>query len=144
MKTPKTKKKNKAASDAAKPAKPPRILLIEDDEFMVRILSREFSRAGLTDITIVSDGTKAKEQFEAIKPDVIVLDILLPGKSGLEALKDIRRLKEGKQTPVLVLSNYGNVAYRAEAEKLGVREYLIKSSTLVSDLIDKIKKLGKK
>ena len=119
----------------------PKILIIEDDQFMVRILTREFNQAGLTNYQITSDGVDGLKEFKKYKPDLIVLDILLPGKTGLDALKDIRKLKEGKKIPVFILTNYNNPEYRKLAGKLSVKDYLIKSNTLVSELIQKIKDL---
>ncbi|OGZ98305.1 MAG: hypothetical protein A3D41_04195 [Candidatus Sungbacteria bacterium RIFCSPHIGHO2_02_FULL_41_12b] len=119
----------------------PKILIIEDDQFMVRILTREFNQAGLTNHQIVNDGSDILKEFKKYKPDLIVLDILLPGMTGLEALKDIRELKEGKKIPVFILTNYSNPEYKKLAKRLGVRDYLIKSNTLVSELIKKIKEI---
>ncbi len=120
----------------------PKILIIEDDQFMVRILTREFNQAGLTNYQIVNDGMDVLKEFKKYKPDLAVLDILLPGKTGLEALKDIRKLKEGKKIPVFILTNYNNPEYRKLAGNLSVSDYLIKSNTLVSELIQKIKSLA--
>ena len=88
-------------------------------------------------------GADVVKEFKHSKPDIVVLDIFLPGKSGLEALKEIRALKEGKKTPVFVLTNYGDLEYRKEADALGIKEYLIKSNTLVNELIQKIKTAAK-
>ena len=123
--------------------KKPKILMVEDDDFMSNILTRELTRAGLTHYSIVARGEEALKEFKKYKPDIIVLDILLPGKSGLEALKDIRRTRGGKTIPVFILTNYGNPEYRKIANELGVKDYLIKSNTLVSDLIQKIKEIEK-
>lgn len=119
----------------------PEILIVEDDQFMIRILTREFNQAGLTKYEIISNGKEVVKKFKKYKPDLVVLDILLPGKNGLEALKEIRGLKEGKDTPVFILTNYGNQEYRGLALELNVKDYLIKSNTLVSELIQKIKSL---
>ncbi len=127
----KTKKKSKNL----------KILLIEDDEFMIKILEREFKANGLINTRFVRDGERAAEEFKSYNPNVIVLDILLSGKNGLEALQDIRKLKAGKNIPVYVLSNYGTDEYREQALKLGVREYLLKANTMINDLIEKLKKL---
>ncbi|KKU52473.1 MAG: hypothetical protein A3H69_05650 [Candidatus Sungbacteria bacterium RIFCSPLOWO2_02_FULL_47_9] len=119
----------------------PRVLLIEDDEFMIKILEREFKTHGVSNFRFVREGEKAADEFNVYNPDVVVLDILLPGKSGLDALRDIRKLKAGKNIPVYVLSNYGTDEYREQALKLGVREYLLKSNTMISDLVEKLKAL---
>lgn len=119
----------------------PKILIVEDDQFMVRILTREFNQAGLTSYQIVNDGKDVLKEFKKYKPDLMVLDILLPGKTGLEALKDIRELKDGKNIPVFILTNYGSPEFRKLAKELSVNDYLIKSNTLVSELIQKIKDL---
>ena len=109
---------------------------------MVRILTREFNQAGLTSYQIVNDGANVLKEFKKYKPDLMVLDILLPGKTGLEALKEVRELKEGKKIPVFILTNYSNPEYRKLAGELSVKDYLIKSNTLVSELIQKIKDLN--
>ena len=122
------------------PAKP-KILIIEDDEFMTRILTREFAISGLTNYTIVTREKDVMSEFKRFAPNIIVLDILLPDKSGFEALKEVRKMKSRKKIPVFILTNYNNPHYRRLAKMLGVQEYLIKSNTLVSDLIKKIKEI---
>lgn len=121
----------------------PKVLLIEDDPFMIGLLSDEFSRNDF-EVLLAGNGDEALKQFQAGKPDAMVVDIFLPKKNGIEVLRDIRALPEGKDVPAIVLSNLEESAYVNEAEKLGVKAYLIKANVQLPEIVAKVKEiLGK-
>lgn len=110
---------------------------------MTTLLADALTRGGFS-VTLAADGEEAVRRFPEVKPDVLVVDILLPRKSGLEALREIRALPGG-DVPAIVLSNVEEVRYVAEAEALGVKSYLIKANIDLPEIVAKVKEvLGKK
>lgn len=99
------------------------ILIIEDDAVIGKAVQKGLTEAG-HECEWVKDGTTGLEAAESQKHDVIVLDLLLPGESGLSLLDKIR--KNGIKTPVLVLTALGAVNDRVNGLKKGADDYLVK------------------
>ena len=118
----------------------PKVLLVEDDPFMTTLLSQAFSREGF-EVVFASNGEDAVMSFQDTHPDVLVIDILLPKKNGLEALAEIRALPGGAAIPVVVLSNLEEASYVNEAQKLGVKAYLIKANVQLPEIVAKTKEV---
>lgn len=116
----------------------PKVLLVEDDPFMATLLSGELIKSGF-EVTAAPDGEDAITRFKASKPDVMIFDILLPKKNGIEALREIRALPGGEKVPTVVLSNLEESEYVSEAQKLGVKSYLIKSNVQLPEIVAKVK-----
>lgn len=115
----------------------PTVLLVEDDPFMIGILSEKLSASGFN-VALADDGEKAVQVFQETRPNVIVVDILLPKKNGIEVLRDIRALPEGKAVPAVVLSNVEEASYVRDAQELGVKSYLIKANVQLPEIVEKI------
>lgn len=118
--------------------KTPKILLVEDDVFMVDLLAREFKGAGF-EVLVAKTGSEGVEKFREAKPDLILLDIMLPGLNGFDALRQIRREEKGPTTKVIVLSNLGDVSDKEEAKRLGVIDYMIKANSSIAEIIEKVR-----
>ena len=114
------------------------ILLVEDDVFMIDLLAHELAAAGFT-VTIAKTGKEGVEKYDKVKPDLIVLDILLPDQDGFETLRQIRRKPEGMLAKVIILSNIAEGSNVEEARRLGVLDYLIKANLSLADIIEKIR-----
>lgn len=117
-----------------------KILLIEDDIFIIELLAKELTRGGF-EVLIAKTGAEGKEKFRQGKPDLIVLDILLPDQNGIETLREIRREPEGPKTKVLVLSNIAEGKYVEDAKRLGAEEYMIKANFSLQEITEKIRAL---
>jgi DNA-binding response OmpR family regulator len=118
-----------------------KILIVEDEPMLVRAL--KYRCAGVVETLIAPDGAIGLEMAKQTHPDFIVLDLLMPKMDGIEMLKSLRKNKWGKTVKVMVLTNLSNDEKHAEALKLGVVDYLMKTDWTVDEIIDKIKnKLG--
>jgi two-component system phosphate regulon response regulator PhoB/two-component system alkaline phosphatase synthesis response regulator PhoP len=115
-----------------------KILLVEDDEFMVDLLAHELGKNGF-EVTLAKTGAEAVSKFKESAPDLILLDILLPDKNGFDVLREIRRLPEGVGASVVILSNLSETNYREEAERLGAIDYLVKANFSLGEIIERIK-----
>jgi len=110
------------------------VLVIEDELPLRNALRDKFVFEGY-DVYVAGDGIEGLEQFRAIKPDIILLDIMMPRLNGINFLKELKQSKELATVPVIVLSNIAQVKEEREAVKLGASDYLIKSDHSLSDLV---------
>jgi two-component system, OmpR family, response regulator TctD len=100
-----------------------KLLLIEDDLSMQTALQRALGRRGM-DVSVCGDGTLALERWLAVQPDIVLLDLSLPGLDGLAVLTQAR--EKGLATPVLILTARGTVGDRVMGLNLGADDYLAK------------------
>lgn len=119
-----------------------KILLIEDDPFLIDIYTVKIKESGF-DIKVAKDGEKALKVLAEEKPDLLLLDIVLPRIDGWELLRKIREQEEFKDLLVIILSNLGQ---KQEVEKglgLGATKYLIKAHYTPTEVVEEIKKVLK-
>ena len=116
------------------------ILIVEDDEFLRSLTAKRLEKENYH-IEVAVDGENAISAFESLKPDLILLDLLLPGKDGFEVLKKIRETEATKSLPVIIFSNLGQKEDIEKAKALGVDDFLIKANFTLDDVVGKIKKL---
>lgn len=102
-----------------------RVLLVEDEQNIVEAMRFLLSREGWR-VETHSDGATALDTIRDSEPDLVVLDYMLPGRSGLEILSDLRALPEFSELPVLMLTARGQARDRAQAEKAGVSRFMTK------------------
>ncbi len=115
-----------------------RILLIEDEELLAKMYQEKFERAGF-EVLLSRTAEEGVEMAKKEKPDLVVLDIILPENSGLFFLRKIRQEKSGiEDIPVIAFSNYDNPETRKEANALGVSEYIIKANHDPEEVVTKI------
>jgi len=115
-----------------------KILIAEDDELITKMYSTKLKNLGMNPI-IAQDGEELIKTFKDHQPDFIILDIMLPKLSGLDALKEIRQLPGGKQVPVIILSNLSNEKEKQTAEKLNVKDYIVKANLTPSQVVERIR-----
>ena len=101
------------------------ILLIEDEQNILEALSFILRRAGWN-VYMHSNGNDANEVINKLKPAVVVLDIMLPGKSGFDVLRDLRSSEVGQKTPVMILTARGQEKDRDAAKILGADLFMTK------------------
>lgn len=117
------------------------LILTEDEPFLQKMLSVSLEELGYTVIT-ANNGVEALAKIQTEKPDLLLLDILMPKLDGFGVLEQLR--KDKNPLPVFVLSNLGQTADVAKCMRLGAKEYFVKSDMEPGDLVAKIQKhLGK-
>ncbi len=102
-----------------------KVLLIEDEPNIIEAIRFLLTREAW-EVETHSDGTDAVEVIRASQPDLVILDVMLPGKSGMDILRDLREVPELAKLPVLMLTARGQVRDREEAEKAGVSRFMTK------------------
>lgn len=116
---------------------PKKIFFVEDDEGFYNIFSVPLKMKGY-DIVRVSEGSSAVERIIVEKPDLVLLDIVLPGTSGLDVLKELREREETQSVVVIMLTNFGSDENISRAMEYGANDYLMKYNIVPSELPDKI------
>jgi len=119
-----------------------KILLIEDEKILAEMYKDKFTQAGFK----VFLAFEAKEGIKLAKkerPDLVILDILLPRENGIAFLTWLRKDKKISSTPVVAFSNYDDPETKRRAAQLGAKEYLIKTSYTPQEIVAKIKQLLK-
>lgn len=122
-----------------------KVLLVEDDAFLREICTKKLVKEGLTVYEAI-DGEQALDSINNIKPDIILLDIILPAIDGFQILHQIRHNKDQKiaQVPVIMLSNLGQEDDIKKAMDMKANDYLVKAHFTTEEIVEKIKKtLGK-
>lgn len=119
-----------------------RILWVEDDKFLGNILVKKFETSGHT-VLKASNGEEAFELLKDAAPDIIVLDILLPGMSGFEVLQQIRMTDSLKKVPVLMLSNMNKPSDIEKAKVLGAQKFLVKAAVSLDEIVREIEQMPK-
>ena len=115
-----------------------RILLVEDDVFVSDIYSRELKKAGY-EVTVAGDGLEGIEKTKTDEFDLILLDIMMPKKTGIDVLKEIRTpTAKAKDTPVYLLTNLGQGSIIKQAIDIGAQGYLLKARVLPSQVLQAV------
>jgi len=121
-----------------------KILIVEDDEPTIKLFQEVFSMAGF-EIEVLNLGQKAIERLEEIregkkeKPDLILLDLILPDINGIEVLKEARKYPETKNLKIYALTNYSSPEFNEELNKEGIDKILLKAQYSLNELIEIIK-----
>ncbi len=101
------------------------VLIVEDEPFIVEALSFLLKREGLT-VSVFSDGDGCFEYIQSTRPDLVILDMMLPGKSGMQILEELRATDVFGKLPILMLTAKGQNKDRIAAEQAGVSLFMTK------------------
>jgi two-component system phosphate regulon response regulator PhoB len=114
------------------------VLIVEDEQMLLSALQRKLESAGLNVLT-AKDGSEGLKLALENRPDLILLDIILPLMDGITFLERLRRDEWGKQVPVIVLSNLSKASTITETKEKGVKMFLVKTDWKIDDVLQKIK-----
>jgi DNA-binding response OmpR family regulator len=133
--------KNKA-NGAEKMKGSKRILIVEDDQLLRSLCAKKFSSEGFA-VDAAIDAQEGLDKIKKNKPDLILLDLVLPGMSGFDILKIIKSDPDKKIAgiPVIILSNLGQESDIEKGKQLGADDYMIKATTTTEEIVSKIRKI---
>lgn len=120
------------------PGKQKKIFLVEDDPFLSALLKSRLTKEGF-DLIHVKDGEEAINLLRDIKPDIILMDIILPRKSGFEVMEELRADPQISSAPIMIISNLGQDSDMQRGKELGAVEYFVKAKISIDELIEKVK-----
>ena len=117
-----------------------KVLLVEDDPFLSSLLKNRLQKEGL-EVNLAKDGEEALNSLKSAKPDLILLDLILPKKSGFEVMEEIRNdpQMQSQEVPIIIISNLGQPEDVSRGQELGAIEYFVKAKTSIDELVEKIK-----
>ncbi|TSC82098.1 MAG: hypothetical protein G01um101420_628 [Parcubacteria group bacterium Gr01-1014_20] len=120
-----------------------KILVIEDDRFLSSLMKARLEKEGFTAIQAF-DGEEALNLLKQDKPDLIVMDLIMPKVSGFELLESISLDPQISRIPVMILSNLGQDSDIDKVKRLGAVEYFVKVKTSIDDLVTHVKEIANK
>jgi DNA-binding response OmpR family regulator len=115
-----------------------KILIVEDDKFLRELIARKVIDEGF-DVSEAIGGEEGIKKIKEEKPDMVLLDLILPGIDGFEVLSLMKKDSALSSIPVIILSNLGQKEDIDKAMKLGANDYLIKAHFTPGEIIEKIK-----
>jgi DNA-binding response OmpR family regulator len=115
-----------------------KILLIEDDKFICDAYKDGLEAADF-EVILAYDGIEGMEKIKSEKPDLILLDLILPKKHGFKLLEEIKKDEKFKNIPVVILSNVDEEADVKKGIEMGAVDYLIKANFSIKEVIEKVK-----
>lgn len=117
-----------------------KILIAEDDSFLAQMYSEKLETEGFK-VVLATNGVEAIDRMKLEKPDLLLLDLLMPKKDGFEVLKEKIADKDIKNIPVIVLTNLSQNEDIKRCYDLGARDFMIKAYFIPAEIISKIKVL---
>ncbi len=115
-----------------------KILIVEDEEILLTALSEELKQEGFQ-VAGAKDGVEGVEKAVSEKPDLILLDLVMPRLDGIGALKEMKANPEIQAIPVVILTNLSDYDKISDALSLGAMDYLVKANYRLEELVNKIK-----
>ena len=118
-----------------------KILLIEDDKFLAGMYVKKIEAEKVFDVSFALSGEEGLEAIKKQKPDLVLLDIMLPGINGFDLLKKLREDQATQELPVIMLTNLNEKEDIQKALSLGANDYLIKAHFMPSEVIAKMRRV---
>ena len=115
----------------------PTVLIIEDEQFLCSLMLKKLESSGFT-ARGVFGGEEGLKAVEELKPEAILLDLLLPGIDGFEVIRRLKKDERFKKVPILVISNLGEPSDISKARELGALDYLIKTNYSPDEIVSKV------
>ncbi len=121
------------------------VLVVEDDHILQEMYCEKFEMNDFQ-VTKASTGKEGLDRLKKKIPDIILLDVLMPDMNGLEMLKEMKKMREYREIPVILLTNLGESKIDMDQElsfALGVQNYLVKTKHTPDDVLNKVKQILK-
>ena len=115
-----------------------KIAIIEDDVAIVQMYRMKFESEGF-EVQTASDGLAGLELVEAFKPDIILLDLMMPQMGGAEMMEKLRKEAWGKDVKVIILTNMGASEAPSSITDLGVKDFIVKADMTPRQVADRVK-----
>ena len=117
-----------------------KILLVEDDRFLIKAVYTKLTQKGF-EVVLANDGDEAISKAKTEKPELVLLDMVLPKKSGFEVLQELKEDSTTKNIPIIVLTNLEGSEDVERALANGATTYLVKANYSAHDVASKIKQV---
>lgn len=118
-----------------------KVLIVDDDKFLLNMYSIKFSKANFE----VNSATTGQEVFNKITegyvPDIILLDIVMPGMDGFEVLDNLKKNNIAPNAMIIMLTNQGQLSDIDKAKSFGINGYIIKATTIPSEVVEEVTRI---
>lgn len=112
------------------------VFLVDDDKFLLEMYRKKFEQSGAeVDVSLGSNEVLGKLR-DGKKPDILILDIIMPGMDGIELLETIRKEKLAETSSIIMLTNESDKEKIEKAKSLGVRGYIVKATSIPSAVVE--------
>ncbi|MDD5750255.1 MAG: response regulator [Candidatus Pacebacteria bacterium] len=118
-----------------------KILIVEDDKFLRELMVRKLSTEQGFEVSSTVDGESGLKTMKEIKPDLVLLDLILPGIGGFEVLARMKDDISLASVPVIILSNLGQQDDVEKGLKLGAVDYMVKAHFTPNEIIEKVRQV---
>jgi CheY-like chemotaxis protein len=115
-----------------------KIAIVDDDKFLLSMYSMKFTKEGM-EVTAISDPKEAFDKLkEGLTPDILILDVVMPGMDGIELLEKIRQEKLIPDAVIVILSNQGQQSDIDRAKVFNIQGYIVKATTIPSEVLREV------
>jgi CheY-like chemotaxis protein len=119
----------------------PKVFIVDDDRFLLNMYSIKFSKNNF-EVDSAATGEEALAKIKnGYKPDIILLDIVMPGMDGFEVLRNIKKDTTIPNAMIIMLTNQGQLADIEKAKALGINGYIIKATTIPSEVVEEVTRI---
>ena len=119
----------------------PKVLIVDDDKFLLNMYSIKFSKNNFE----VNSAVSGEEMLNKIKggyiPDIILLDIVMPGMDGFEILDNLKKNSIAPNALIIMLTNQGQLSDIEKAKSFGIAGYIIKATTIPSEVVTEVERI---
>lgn len=121
------------------PQKKKLVLLVDDDQFLLNMYSLKFRNSGFEMETAASALSALQKLRDGLQPDVLLCDLVMPAMDGIEFIKKVKEEKLSPAAAIVVLTNQGQSTEVEKAQALGVDGYIVKASSIPSEVVNEVK-----
>ncbi len=122
-------------------SKSKKVLLVDDDQFLLNMYTLKFRNSGFEIETANSAIVALQKLRDGLLPDAILADVVMPAMDGLEFIKRVREEQLSPASAIIVLTNQGQSADIDKAKALNVEGYIVKATTIPSEVVEEVKKI---
>lgn len=119
----------------------PKILIVDDDKFLLNMYSLKFTKNNFQVDSAVSGEEALAKIKEGYNPDIILLDIVMPGMDGFEVLDNLKKNNIAPNAMIIMLTNQGQLADIEKAKTFGINGYIIKATTIPSEVVQEVERI---
>lgn len=118
------------------------VLIVDDDKFLLEMYQKKFKSKGFAVEVATSSEEALASLRKGTKPDVLVLDIIMPNMDGIELLENIRKEKLVPEATVIMLTNESDKDKIEKAKSLGAKGYIVKATSIPSEVVEEVLKIA--
>lgn len=129
------------STNAQTGGKPLKVMIVDDDQFLLNMYSLKFKNDGFEVVLETSAVNALQKLKDGYTPDIVLLDFIMPDMNGLDFLEHVRKANFIPQAKIIALTNQNQPDDVDRAKKLGVLKYIVKASTIPSEVVNEVKKI---